>query len=135
MDIFEVLENISHDFPAFKERVKKYSPPQKTPIFNPFSSFYGEWSSFSDQNTENPLEAQKKIARQYIFITLLEIKTRYAYQRDPQPGEITSLRQRIETLEKLRAQFFSEKPSISLDFSAEKDIINESLKKEIARYK
>ncbi len=63
------------------------------------------------------------------------MKTRYAYNNGIEPGEIASLKQRIVTLEKLREQFFSEKPAIVLDFSTEKTTLNEALKKEIARYK
>jgi len=116
VDIFGVLEDITHDFPAFQERIKQYTPSQKTPVMNPFSTFYREWGSFSNHATKDPLEAQKKVARQYIFVTLQEIKTRYAYQQGSTPGEISSLKKRIEILNQLRIQFFAEKPEITIDF-------------------
>lgn len=134
VDIFEVLENIATDFPTFKEQVKNYVPLKNAPVFNPFFAFYREWKNFVDQNPENPQEAQKKVAKQYMLVTLQEMKTRYAYHQDPTPGAINTLKKRLETIEKLRQQFFPEKPEIILDFSAEKDTINETLKKEIARY-
>lgn len=135
VDIFEVLEDISADFPGFKARLVDYVPLKEAPVFNPFFSFYREWKSFWEQNSDTPLEAQQRVARQYILITLQEIKTRYAYNNDTHSGEIASLKKRMETLEKLRWRFFSDKPEIVLDFWAEKTTINESLKKEITRYK
>jgi len=135
IDIFEILEDISRDFPAFIAQISHYVPLRDAAIFNPFFSFYREWQAFAAENPDNSQEAQQKVARQYILLTLQEIKTRYAYHGDMRPGEITSLKNRITILEKLREKFFSEKPEISLDFWAEKTTINEILKKEIARYK
>lgn len=134
VDIFEVLDDIDADFPAFKEQVKNYVPMKNAPVFNPFYSFYHDWKNFVDQNPDTPQEAQKKVAKQFILVTLQEIKTRYAYQLNAKPGEVASLEKRIGTVEKLREQFFSEKPEIIVDFLAEKDTINKTLKKEIARY-
>gem|GEM_PF-2652779 len=110
------MEDISRDFPAFIAQISHYVPLRDAAIFNPFFSFYREWQAFAAENPDNSQEAQQKVARQYILLTLQEIKTRYAYHGDMRPGEITSLKNRITILEKLREKFFSEKPEISLDF-------------------
>ncbi len=75
------------------------------------------------------------LAKQYILITLQEIKMHYAYNNSITENESASLRKRIERINLLRQRFFSEKPEIAIDFSVKKDTLNKALKKEIARYK
>lgn len=111
-----VLEEISSDFPAFKERIKNYVPLEDSLIFNQFFSFYREWQDFVAQNPENPLKAQQCIARQYILITLQEIKTRYGYRNMIPESDQRVLQGRITTLNQLRERFFPSLPEISLDF-------------------
>ncbi len=135
IDIEHVIEDIPWDYTAFKERISRYNPLKNTTVFNPFSWFYKEWGNFLGRKDSTPYEAQLKITKQYILITLQEIKMRYAYNDDIPENESASLRKRIERINVLRQRFFPEKPEISIDFSAEKNTINDALKKEIARYK
>lgn len=133
VDISHVLDEISSDFPAFKERIQNYILPEDSLIFDPFFSFYREWRAFLDQNPEDSLGAQQIITRQYLFITLQEMKSRYAYLDIVPEVDQRLLQGRIAILNQLRERFFPSLPEIMLDFWVEKTILNEALKKEISK--
>ncbi|MEI6711759.1 MAG: hypothetical protein WCK88_06335 [bacterium] len=45
VDIEEVIATVVSDYPNFRKRISRYNPAKNVPIFNPFFSFYRDWSS------------------------------------------------------------------------------------------
>ncbi len=141
IDIVQYIESLNVEgwdgFEKFCQRIEWYKKREWAPIFKPFFDFYREWEEFSKQEhaQKKSWEAQRIVARQYILIMLSEIKIRYAYRDTISSGEQSSLQTRLDMINEIWDRFVSNFTKISIDFSAEKNTINDALKKEIARYK